>query len=65
MEITHEIREYIIVVDENRYSVRHDITEDFYGVWRIEENEAGQFSFVVSNELMGKIKEIIKNSKQK
>ena len=31
MKITHEIREYIIVDDENRYSVRHNIKEDYYG----------------------------------
>lgn len=70
MEITHEIREYIIVDGENRYSVRHNIKEDYFGVWRIEENEEfpdrnSIVYFDVPTELMNKIKETIKNSKQK
>lgn len=68
MEITHEIREYIIVDDKNRYSVRHNIKEDYFDVWRIEENEIqpdrnSVVYFEVPNELMDKIKETIKNSK--
>ena len=68
MEITHEIREYIIVDDENRYSVRHNIKEDYIGVWWIEENEHqpdrnSVVYFDVPNELLSRIKETINNSK--
>ena len=68
MKITHEIREYIIVDNENRYSVRHNIKKDYYGVCKIEENEFlpdrnSIVYFEVPNELMDKIKETIKNSK--
>lgn len=70
MEIRYEIREYMLVDGENRYWVRHNIKEDYYGVWRIEENELQPdrnsiVYFDVPNELMEKIKEVIKNSKQK
>ena len=69
MEITDEISEYIIKDGENRYSVRHNIKHDYYGVWRIEENEFHPdrnsiVYFDVPNELMDEIKKTIKNSKQ-
>ena len=69
MEITDEIREYIKKKNKNRYSVRHNIKHDYYGVWRIEENEFHPdrnsiVYFDVPNELMDEIKKTIKNSKQ-
>ena len=64
MKITNQINEYIIQDGDTRYSVKHNIKENYLGIWRIEENpEIGDRNsvvwFDVPEELIARIKETI------
>ena len=63
MKITHEIRDYIIVEDDVRYSVRYNIKEDFWGIWIIKDDTDSCLNsvewFEVSAELELRIKETV------
>lgn len=64
MEITHEIREYVIKDSDKRYSVRHNIRSDYYSIKEIVENEQhwdrnSMIYVEVTDDFLKKIKEVI------
>jgi hypothetical protein len=67
MEITHEIREYIISDGENKYSVRHNVGKDFYLIQQIVANKIyGDRNSMVyidaTKDFLDKVKEVINKS---
>lgn len=68
MEITHEIREYIIRDGENRYSVRHNVREDVYSIKQIVVNESqwdrnSMVYFDVTEDFLNRVIDVINKSK--
>lgn len=69
MRIISEIKEYIIIDGENKYSVRYYVSEDRYSIQQIVLNELywDRNSFVyfeVTDEFMTKVKNLINNTQQ-
>lgn len=67
MEITHEIREYIISDGENKYSVRHNVGKDFYLIQQIVANKIyGDRNSMVyidaTKDFLDKVKDVINKS---
>lgn len=68
MEITHEIREYIINNGDNNYSVRYNVKEDSYSVRLISLNEShwgrNSMGYVgITQDFFNELKNVINNSK--
>jgi len=64
MEITHEIREYIIKDGENKYSVRHNVREDVYSIKQIVLNKLhwdrnSMVYFDVTEDFLNRVKDTI------
>lgn len=68
MEITHEIREYIIKDGDKRYSVRYNIMAEVYSIKEIVENEEhwdrnSMIYVEVTDDFLNKVKEVINKTK--
>ena len=68
MEITHEIREYIIKDGENKYSIRHNVREDVYSIKQIVLNELhwdrnSMVYFDVTEDFLNRVKNTINKLK--
>ena len=68
MEITHEIREYIINNGDNKYSVRYNVKEDSYSVRLSSLNEShwdrNSMGYVgITQDFFNELKNVINNSK--
>jgi len=68
MEITHEIREYIIKDGENKYSVRYNVREDVYSIKQIVLNELhwdrnSMVYFDVTEDFLNRVKDTINKIK--
>jgi hypothetical protein len=64
MQITHEIREYIISDGGNKYSVRHNVMEDVYSIKQIVLNESqwdrnSMVYFDVTEDFLNRVKDVI------
>lgn len=60
MTISEEIREYVVSDNENRFSVKYFIKDDYWLVYKIQDNNIITW-LDVSEELLSKIKDTIKH----